>query len=121
MPARPRTSSRLKTIKTEQKSFEEPQSDDEFNRRVPAKRTIKVETKPVDPTSDEEFEVEKILDKRIVLGKVSIHNSHYIIYFSNQTFSRNGKLIIMPSRLSLGRILPQIQRISRLRKSMGAH
>lgn len=129
MPARLRTSSRLSTIKTEQKSFEEPPSDDEFNERVPAKRTnsrrmstIKVGAKSVDPPSDEEFEVEKILDKRIVLGKVSYSLFTLLfIYFADRIFPRNGKLIIMPCRLLLGRILPQIQRISRFRKSMGTN
>lgn len=89
MPGKPRSSRRLNIIKTEQKSFEEPPSDEEPNKRVPAKRTnsrrmstIKAETKPVNPSSDEEFEVEKILDKRVVSGKVCI----YIIYLLNQYF-----------------------------------
>lgn len=66
-------------VKIEQKSFEEPSADEELKKRIQAKRTnsrrlsiIKNEMKPGDPTSEEEFEVEKILDKRIISGKVSI-------------------------------------------------
>lgn len=107
MPAKPRKSGRLSAIKIQSKSFEEPMSDDLFNRSVQAKRIskIKVETKPENPTSDEEFEVEKILDKRIVSGKVSVHLLNQ--YFLRKRIEINYFLFFI-SNISSGRILPQI-------------
>lgn len=89
MPGKPKNTRRLNIIENKQKSFDEPQSDEALNKSISARRTnsrlsnicpVNLQTKPVDPSSDEEFEVEKILDKRVVSGKVRIHT----IYFPNQ-------------------------------------
>lgn len=83
MPGKPKNTRRSNIIETKQKSFQEPPSDEQLNKSVSAKQTnrrlgnnicpVNLQTKPVDPPSDEEFEVEKILDKRVISGKVSNH------------------------------------------------